>query len=310
MAREPRGKSRITDIVAVVLALAAVVAATLPDATAWVSERRTAGAISETQEVALARSADAVEAELERARLYNKALLNGMIAPDGSEGFDGSQGSEATDAIADLRYDELLPGGRRGLMGTVSVPGVGIRLPLFHGTDDRVLALGAGHLEGTSLPVGGPGTHTVITAHSGLGTSEMFDALHSVAVGDVFSTTVLDHTVTYRVSSMRTVLPDDVSSLRPVLGHDRATLVTCTPIGINTHRLLVTGERLDGDGSQSGAEGHPLALTDDPSSSIPGFPWWAVVQLGVLVVMAAFLYVRSGRRPHRHPGGSHCKTGT
>ena len=128
-------------------------------------------------------------------------------------------------------------------MGSVSIPSIGVDLTIRHGSSDTVLAMGAGHLHGTSLPVGGPSTHTALTGHRGLADKMMFTRLDELHKGSVFYIHTLGRTLAYKVTDIRVVDPGQVDSLRIVKGQDLATLVTCTPYGINTQRLLVTGER-------------------------------------------------------------------
>ncbi|MCS5480504.1 class C sortase [Corynebacterium sp. YIM 101645] len=130
------------------------------------------------------------------------------------------------------------------VMARIRVPSAQIDLPVYHGTDEHTLAHGAGHLHGTSLPVGGVGTHAVITGHTGITTATLFDNLVDVTEGDLMAVDVLGETLVYRVTQIHTVLPPETETLRTVAGKDLITLITCTPYGINTHRLLVTGERL------------------------------------------------------------------
>lgn len=132
-----------------------------------------------------------------------------------------------------------------GAMARVRVPSVGIDLPVYHGTSTDVLAHGVGHLYGTALPVGGEGNHAVLTGHTGLATLTMFDNLTHIKVGDVFTVEVMGKTMAYKVDQIETVLPDQVEALRAEEGRDLLTLVTCTPYGINSHRLLVRGERTE-----------------------------------------------------------------
>ena len=121
---------------------------------------------------------------------------------------------------------------------------IGVELPIYHGTSDAVLQVAAGHLEGTSLPVGGASTHAVISAHRGLPSAKLFTNLDQLEVGDTFTITVLDRTFTYEVDNISIVLPTETDSLKVVDGKDYVTLMTCTPYGINTHRLLVRGRRI------------------------------------------------------------------
>lgn len=132
-----------------------------------------------------------------------------------------------------------------GMIGYITIPRISQELPVFHGTSDAVLGIAVGHLEGTSLPVGGEGTHCVVSAHRGLPTAVLFTYLDRMEVGDIFYFTILDRTITYEVDQIHIVEPDDVSLIGLVPGQDYCTLLTCTPYGINTQRLLVRGHQVD-----------------------------------------------------------------
>ncbi len=132
-----------------------------------------------------------------------------------------------------------------GMMGYITVPKINQELPLYHGTSDVVLAVAAGHMQGSALPIGGKGTHAVISAHRGLPTATLFTHLDRMEIGDIFYFTILDRTVTYEVDQIRIVEPNDTSLLVPEQGKDYCTLLTCTPYGINTQRLLVRGHQVD-----------------------------------------------------------------
>ena len=140
-------------------------------------------------------------------------------------------------------YEELLNIAGNGIMGRLAVPAADISLPVFHGTDPEILQVGAGHLEGSSLPVGGENTHCVLSGHRGLPSAKLFTDLDRVKKGDSFTLTVLGKTLVYEVIDIITVLPEDTGELAIFPGKDYCTLVTCTPYGVNTHRLLVRGER-------------------------------------------------------------------
>ncbi len=170
--------------------------------------------------------------ELEKARAYNRNLAaagGGMSA--------GGTGEE---------YEALLDPDGNGIMGYLEIPKISVCLPIGHGTDDEVLAGEVGHLPGSSLPVGGEGTHAVLTGHRGLPSARLFTDLDELEEKDRFRITVLGEVLDYEVKEIQTVLPEETQNLRIRAGEDLVTLVTCTPYGVNTHRLLVTGERVYG----------------------------------------------------------------
>ncbi|MGN0972064.1 MAG: class C sortase, partial [Aristaeellaceae bacterium] len=130
-------------------------------------------------------------------------------------------------------------------MATLEIPDLGVNLPVYHGTSEAVLQVALGHVEGSSLPVGGEGTHCVISGHRGLPSAKLFSNLDQLVIGDVFLLRVLDETLTYQVDQILVVEPEDMEALALVPGEDYCTLVTCTPYGINSHRLLVRGTRIE-----------------------------------------------------------------
>lgn len=173
---------------------------------------------------------------LKEAEEYNKQLQSGPI-------LDPFLERVAPDTKIYQDYLQKINMGE-GIMGSVTIPKIRTTLPIYHGTYDKELELGAGHLFGSSLPVGGKDTHAVITAHSGLGEATMFDYLPKVEVGDRIYIDILDKKLAYRIISKEVVIPTDTKSLYVQPGKDLITLVTCTPYGINTHRLLVHAERI------------------------------------------------------------------
>lgn len=142
-------------------------------------------------------------------------------------------------------YDDLLDITGTGIMGYIDIPSIQVELPIYHGTSEGVLQIAAGHVEGSSLPTGGENTHCVISAHRGLPSARLFTDLDKMQIGDTFTLSVVDRILTYEVDQILTVLPHEVEPLYVQEGEDYCTLVTCTPYGINTHRLLVRGTRIE-----------------------------------------------------------------
>jgi len=142
-------------------------------------------------------------------------------------------------------YDQVLNVNGTGMFGYITIPKISQELPVYHGTSDSVLAVAVGHFQGSSLPVGGPSTHSVVSAHRGLPTAVLFTYLDRMEIGDTFYFTILDRTITYEVDQIRIVEPEDTSLIQIEEGKDFCTLLTCTPYGINTQRLLVRGHQVD-----------------------------------------------------------------
>ena len=178
-----------------------------------------------------------------------------------------------------------------GIMGYITIPRIGVELPIYHGTSDAVLQVAAGHLEGTSLPVGGESTHAVISAHRGLPSAKLFTNLDQLEVGDTFTITVLDRVLTYEVDNISIILPTETDSLKVVDGKDYVTLMTCTPYGINTHRLLVRGHRVNTRESQKHVRVTADATRIDPIITAP------VIALPMLAVLLIWLLVTTRKRP-------------
>lgn len=156
----------------------------------------------------------------------------------------------------DQKYEDTLNIDDRGMIGSLTIPSINVNLPIYHGTDEGTLRQFLGHIQGTSLPVGMIGSHAAISGHSGLPSQRLFTDLERLREGDMFTLHVAGKNMTYQVDQIRTVLPDEIQDLKVIEGEDLVTLVTCTPYGINTHRLLVRGHRVTGvdellDSSQS-----------------------------------------------------------
>ena len=193
-------------------------------------------------------------------------------------------------------YAQTLDISGTGIIGYITIPKISVELPIYHGTDEGVLQVAAGHLEGSSLPVGGAGTHAVISAHRGLPSAKLFTNLDELEVGDRFTITVLNRVLTYEVDQISIVLPTEIDQLLPTEGMDYVTLMTCTPYGINTHRLLVRGKRVETTESQKHIRVAADAFRIEPIIVAPilAIPMLLAALVGVLV--APHLRKRSKRR--------------
>ena len=207
-----------------------------PMISTWYNERHQAEVHIHYQEkVEQVDNTKLIEAK-ELAVAYNQTILPGAQDED-------SFSKEAL-LSASENYGSLLNLAGDGIMGYVEIPTIGVTLPIYHGTNNSTLERGVGHLLGSSLPVGGESTHSVLTAHSGMANQKMFSDLDLVKEGDVFYLEILDEILAYQVDALHVVLPHDTTHLGITTGGDYCTLVTCTPFGVNTHRLLVRGTRI------------------------------------------------------------------
>lgn len=183
-------------------------------------------------------------------------------------------------------YDDLLDVGGNGIIGQIHIEKINVDLPIYHGTSNDILNVAVGHLEGTSLPVGGSSTHSVLSAHRGLPSAKLFSELDKLVLGDIFTIEVLDRVLTYQVDQIRIVKPTDVDDLSIFEGEDYCTLLTCTPYGINTHRLLVRGTRIAGDEVRAQLFVPADAYKIDPLIVAP------VIAVPVLLMLLVYLLVK------------------
>lgn len=187
------------------------------------------------------------EGQLRKAREYNESLLgqgNARFLPD-----------EEDKKI----YNSILDVSGTGIMGYIAIPAIHAKLPIYHGTDETVLQIAAGHYEGSSFPIGGESTHAVITGHTGLPSAQLFTGIDGMKKGDKFSITVYDEVLTYEVEERQVVLPTNVKPLAIQEGRDLVSLVTCTPYGVNSHRLILTAHRIATPREQERGRGEPRA---------------------------------------------------
>ena len=180
------------------------------------------------------------------------------------------------------QYESLLNVSGNGIIGYIEIPSINCSLPIYHGTDEAILQIAVGHIEGTSLPVGGSGTHCVLSGHRGLPSARLFTDLDKMVIGDTFLMRVLDETLTYEVDQIRIVLPYELDALEIEEGKDYCTLVTCTPYGVNSHRLLVRGHRIENQ-----EEAQAIRITADAMQIEPLLvaPIVAIPMLLILLVI-------------------------
>lgn len=239
----------------------------------------------------------------ERAVVYNKTITPGAA----EEAY-----SQTSILTASEDYMTQLDLSGTGIMGYVEIPKIHVDLPIYHGTGTDALNRGTGHLVGSSLPVGGEGTHTIITGHSGMASQKMFTDLEQLQEGDVFFLHVLDETLAYEVRAVHTVLPHDTTYLGIVPGQDLCTLVTCTPTGINTHRLLVQGSRIPYEPTiedQNAESEYEVATSSHWEDQ-----YWLGIRLGLMamvfltLMVNVLLYIRKIKgRAARRKGGRYVR---
>lgn len=250
-----------------------------PTVSNYLYEKNGARVISSYDENAVQLSESEKQAMLEAARQYNQELLGNIELLDPFSPIKKE---------VDARYQSLLNTNEAGMMGYIRIPEIDVELPIYHGTEEKVLQSGVGHFEGTSLPVGGESTHTVLTGHRGLPSKMLFTDMDELAEGDIFYIKILGETLAYQIDQILTVEPENTKALTIVPGKDYATLVTCTPYAVNTHRLLVRGIRIP----------YEEAVRQEPDEKItPTIPFQVkLLLLAISVLIFIFLCYKIWRK--------------
>lgn len=272
-------RQKRTVLVTILLFAAGISVLMYPLVSEWYNNRnQTTVAKAHKEAVAEIKSAE-LTALREAAMVYNEGLFGNVILIDP---FDERMAEESLE-----EYNNLLNVSGDGVMGSVRIPNIDVVLPIYHGTSAAVLEKGAGHLEKTSLPVGGIGTHAVISAHTGHPTATLFTELDKLKEGALFFLEVLDETLAYRVDQIKVVEPSDTSDLPVNREEDFVTLVTCTPYGINSHRLLVRGRRTD----------YVERLEEEAVQGAQTVAWnWPYIVAGIIFVLILLAYIIYRRR--------------
>lgn len=285
-------RKTITITAACLLFLLALGITLYPLFSTWYNERHQSVIHTEYMELVENTDNSALLEAKRNADAYNEAIVPGTQLEE----------AYSKDAVLSAAedYDHQLNIGGDGIMGYIEIPLISVNLPIYHGTDSTTLDAGAGHLIGSSLPVGGETTHAVLTAHSGMASQKLFSDLDKLEYGDVFFVKVLGQTLAYQVDQINTVLPHDTTYLGIEEGEDLCTLVTCTPFAVNTHRLLVRGTRIDYEEAEVMVE-ERLERTQLPESTweqeyIKGI----FIGLGAVVVISVICLVLKFRRKGKY----------
>ena len=290
-------KKKIITVYAAVLFLTALGLTLYPLISNYVNQKYASEIQTAYQELIQQTDDSVLQEAKQRAVTYNLA-----ITPGTADAY-----SEESLLSAAENYDNQLNIAGSGIMGYVEIPKIQVNLPIYHGTEAEVLDRGVGHLLGSSLPVGGENTHTILSGHSGMASQKMFTDLEQLAQGDVFYLNVLGETLAYQVTEINTVLPYETDLLGIVPGEDLCTLVTCTPYGVNTHRLLVRGSRIPYEEAavmeEETASVEPAASTWE-AKYVQGILWGiaAALGVGIIILTGARIY-----RKARKGGGRYGK---
>ncbi len=229
-AGKKKGRVSASTVILVVILLVGLMIFLYPSVSNWWNSMHATQAIASYVSAVEDLSDDEREEMREQARAYNESLPNGV-------NFELSEEQYA-------EYESILNIGNTGVIGYVQISEIGVNLPIYHTVDEEVLQIAVGHIPGSSFPIGGVRTHAVMSGHRGLPSAKIFSDLDQMKEGDIFTVTVLDETVTYMVDQIRIVLPEETEDLAIEEGKDYCTLVTCTPYGVNSHRILMRGHRI------------------------------------------------------------------
>ena len=294
-----------TIIISVILFLFALGLTLYPVVANYVNQKYASEVHTAYLEVVEQADDTALQEARELAILYNQAIVPGTAATDAY--------SKEAILSASEDYGHQLNVAGDGIMGYIEIPTINVNLPIYHGTGSDSLERGVGHLLGSSLPVGGESTHAILTGHSGMASQKMFTDLVQVEVGDVFYLHILDETLAYQVRELNTVLPHDTSLLGISTGEDLCTLITCTPYGINTHRLLVTGSRIPYEEAETiveeitQQEQQPRSTWEEKyiAGIVAGIFAVLIVALVIGIIIQIRKLIAENRRYGKYRGGRH-----
>lgn len=284
-------KKKIITICAAVLFLTALGLTLYPLISNYVNQKYASEIQTAYQELIQQMDDSILQEAKQRAVAYNLAITPGTA--------DAYSEESLLSAAED--YDSQLNIAGNGIMGYVVIPKIQVNLPIYHGTDAEVLDRGVGHLLGSSLPVGGENTHTILSGHSGMASQKMFTDLEQLTAGDVFYLHVLDETLAYQVVEINTVLPYDTSLLGIAPGEDLCTLITCTPYGVNTHRLLVRGSRIPYEEAEQLME---ETASEEAAASTWEEKYLQGVILGIAAALVLILVIAIGAQIYQSIAGS------
>lgn len=273
-------KRALTNFILILVFLIGLSLLLYPSVSDWWNSFHQTRAIANYSETVAQLDASAYEDIWQRAEAYNAALAQ-----------RGVRWTLTGEELAE--YNSQLDPGGTGIMGYIDIPKIKCSLPIYHGTNDSVLQIAIGHIEGSSLPVGGESTHTVLSGHRGLPSAKLFTDLDQLEAGDLFMLEVLNEVLSYEVDQVLIVLPHKVDALAVEEGEDLCTLVTCTPYGVNSHRLLVRGRRVENPETANMIRVTAEAILIEPLIVAP------VVSVPMLLLLLVWLFVSTGKKSRR-----------
>lgn len=273
--KNSKKKTNITNLILVIMLVAGIFLLVYPTFADWWNSFHATRAIATYTEQIENMNTEEFDRMREEAAVYNEKLLH-----------ESNRYIQSDEELAE--YNSILDVTGTGIMGYIDIPKIRVTLPIYHTTEESVLQVAIGHIPGTSFPIGGEGTHCVLSGHRGLPSARLFTDIDRMAEGDTFQMQILNETLTYEVDQIRTVLPAELDELQIEEGRDYCTLVTCTPYGINTHRLLIRGHRVETE--------EVIHISAD-AVQLNQYYAAAVIAAVIIVILLAGLFIRTR---HRH----------
>ena len=276
---------KILLVISLILILGGCCIFLYPNVSNYFAEKNQVEAIREYDKLIVQIDEESLANEWAKAQTYNENLSGEPVHDPFVEG---------SGYALPENYKEVLNLSEDGIMAYIEIPKISVYLPIYHGTSNEVLEKGVGHIESTSVPIGGESTHSVLTGHTGLPSAELFTRLDELVVGDIFYIHVLDEVLTYKVYETKVILPDKIDELQISSGNDFITLVTCTPYGVNTHRLLVKAERTEYEAVEEPNSENNTILTENTGTESTSQNYYLTgieIGIGIFVIIMIVIVI-------------------
>ena len=294
MKKEKRITDKITLIVSILFILIGTIIFLYPTISNYLAEKNQVEIIREYEEMVVQINENQINQEIQKAQTYNENLSGEPVHDPFVEG---------SGYALPENYTEVLNLAKDGVMAYIEIPKISVYLPIYHGTSNEVLEKGVGHIQSTSIPIGGISTHSVLTGHTGLPSAELFTRLDELVVGDIFYIHVLNEVLTYKIYETKVILPDEIDELQITSGRDLVTLVTCTPYGVNTHRLLVKAERTEyeeyvTDEKEINTDNSNSENKEEKNYYIEGIKIGISIFIAIIIIMTIIFIIKKKKSKH------------
>ena len=294
MKKEKRITDKITLIVSILFILIETIIFLYPTISNYLAEKNQVEIIREYEEMVVQINENQINQEIQKAQTYNENLSGEPVHDPFVEG---------SGYALPENYTEVLNLAKDGVMAYIEIPKISVYLPIYHGTSNEVLEKGVGHIQSTSIPIGGISTHSVLTGHTGLPSAELFTRLDELVVGDIFYIHVLNEVLTYKIYETKVILPDEIDELQITSGRDLVTLVTCTPYGVNTHRLLVKAERTEyeeyvTDEKEINTDNSNSENKEEKNYYIEGIKIGISIFIAIIIIMTIIFIIKKKKSKH------------